>query len=211
MAGIKYGTMGGRIKELRLAHGMTQSELAAAVGTIPQNIYKYENGTIVNIPLKTIVDLASVLKTTAQYLTGWQTEDENCSEAIPSRIPVLRAVAAGLPIYAEENIEGYICTEKPHPETLFALKVKGDSMNAANITDNSLVVVRKQDVVENGEIALVLVGREEATIKRFYLFGDNVTLVPQSFNPEHTPQAYDLKKNEVVVLGKVVQVIIDFE
>ena len=113
--------------------------------------------------------------------------------------------AAGAPIYAEENIEGYTFTDFNGGAEYFALRVRGDSMNAVRIYDGDLVIVRKQDIVENGEIAAVLI-EQEATLKRFSRSGDIVTLMPQSTNPEHKPLVYNLKDTSVKILGLVVQV-----
>lgn len=121
------------------------------------------------------------------------------------RIPILGAIAAGLPIYAEENIEGYTLTDLNHGGEYFALRVKGDSMNAAQIMDGGLVIVRRQEEVENGEVAVVIVDQENATVKRFYQTETTVTLMPQSTNPEHRPQIYDLAQTKITVLGKVVK------
>lgn len=122
------------------------------------------------------------------------------------RIPILGRISAGLPLYAEEHIEGYTYTELNHGAEYFALRVHGDSMDALNIKEGYLVIVRRQDCVENGDIAIVLVGDDEATMKRFYQDGDTVTLMPQSTNPEHMPQVYNLKYTSIRVLGRVVEV-----
>ena len=79
-------------------------------------------------------------------------------------------------------------------------------MNAMGINDGYLIIVRRQDEVENGEVAVVMVGEEDATVKRFYATGSTVTLMPQSTNPVHQPQIYDLRKTPIKVLGKVVKV-----
>lgn len=79
-------------------------------------------------------------------------------------------------------------------------------MNAARIQDGDLLIVRRQEEVENGEIAIVLVDDEDATVKRFYSTRDTVTLMPQSTNPQHQPQMYDLRKTRIKVLGKVVKI-----
>ena len=126
------------------------------------------------------------------------------------RIPILGRISAGMPLYAEENIEDYIYTELNHGAEYFALRVKGDSMNAAHILDGQILVVRKQDIVENGEIAVVLVGDDEATVKRFYQSGDIVALEPQSLNPEHRVQTYNLKDVPIRVVGKVMQSVISY-
>lgn len=134
------------------------------------------------------------------------------SNAVPvdfsylKRIPILGRIAAGAPIYAEENIEGYTFTDLNGGAEYFALRVRGDSMNAVRIYDGDIVIIRRQDIVENGEIAAVLIDDQDATLKRFSRTGDIVTLMPQSTNPEHKPFVYDLKKTNVKILGLVVKV-----
>lgn len=129
---------------------------------------------------------------------------------IVHKIPILGYISAGMPLYAEEQIEGYTYTERNGGEEYFALRVKGDSMNALSINDGSLLIVRRQEEVENGEIAVVKVNGENATVKRFRQDGNIVQLIPQSFNPEHQIQFYNLKNTEVVVIGKVVECKIEF-
>lgn len=125
------------------------------------------------------------------------------------KIPLLGRVAAGLPLYAEENVEGYIFTELNGGEEYFGLRIVGDSMNAARIQDGDVVIVRKQDAVENGEIAIVLVDDNDATVKKFMRTGNTVHLIPLSTNPKHQVQEYDLHDTRIKVLGKVVRVQFD--
>lgn len=122
------------------------------------------------------------------------------------RLPILGHIPAGMPLYAEQNIEGYTLTELDDGEEYFALRVEGDSMNAARIQEGDLLIVRCQSEVDDGEIAIVMVGDEDATVKRFYHSNTTVTLMPQSTNPIHKPQVYDLKTTPIKILGKVVQV-----
>lgn len=122
------------------------------------------------------------------------------------RIPILGRIAAGIPIYVEENIEGYTYTDLNGGAEYFALRVKGDSMDAAGIRDGYIVIVRKQDIVNDGEIAVVLIDDQDATLKRFHRTGDTVTLMPQSTNPDNHPFIYDLKETRVKILGLVVKV-----
>jgi len=122
------------------------------------------------------------------------------------RIPILGRIAAGVPIYAEENIEGYTYTDLNGGAEYFGLRVRGDSMNAARIYDGDIVIIRRQDIVENGEIAAVLIDDQDATLKRFSRHGDIVTLMPQSTNPVTQPFVYDLKETTVKILGLVVKV-----
>lgn len=122
------------------------------------------------------------------------------------QIPILGRIAAGLPICAEQNIEGYTLTDLNGGAEYFGLRVSGDSMNAAGINAGYIIIVRRQDEVEQGEMAVVLVGDDDATVKRFYSSATTVTLMPQSTNPEHKPQLYDLKTTRIKILGKVVEV-----
>lgn len=126
------------------------------------------------------------------------------------RIPVLGYISAGLPLYADEHIIDYTYTELNGGAEYFALKVKGDSMNAAQINDGNTVIVRVQPTVENGDIAVVRVNGDEATVKRFKQDGNIVQLIPQSYNPEHSVQIYNLKETTVEIVGKVVKCEIVF-
>lgn len=125
-------------------------------------------------------------------------------------VPVLGVIRAGEPIYAEQNIIDKMPipdNQLNHGGEYFGLLVEGDSMTNAGILDGSYVIVRKQEEVENGEIAVVLVDRENATVKIFYRTNSTVTLMPNSSNPIHKPRMIDLRKSEVRILGKVVMTI----
>ena len=122
------------------------------------------------------------------------------------RIPILGRISAGLPLYAEQHIEGYTVTDLNGGAEYFSLIVRGDSMNAIGICDGYRVLVRRQDEVENGQVAVVMVGDEDATVKRVYATGTTVTLMPQSTNPAHQPQIYDPAKTSVRIIGRVVRV-----
>ncbi len=202
-------TTGQRIRQLRLAAKLSQEELGAMVGVRKAAIHKYETGLVVNLKQVTVERLAAALGTTPAYLLGLE-QPPLPSGALPyhptQRIPILGRISAGLPIYAEQNIEDYTVTDLNGGAEYFALRVSGDSMNAIGINDGYLIIVRRQDQVENGEVAVVLVDNEDATVKRFYATDSTVTLMPQSTNPIHQPQIYDLHKTSVRVLGKVVKV-----
>ena len=202
-------TMGQRIRDLRKAAGLSQEELGLQVGVKKAAIHKYESGLVVNLKQATIEKLAAALHTTPAYLLGLDTPSlpEGALPYHPTqRIPILGRISAGMPIYAEQNIEGYTVTDLNGGAEYFALRVSGDSMNAIGINDGYLIIVRRQESVENGEVAVVLVGDENATVKRFYATDSTVTLMPQSTNPIHQPQIYDLHRTRIQVLGKVVNV-----
>lgn len=200
--------IGSNIKRIRKSQNLTLEQVAKAIGTTRQTISRYENNNINNIPMDKIKKLAAALNTTQMEILGMQ----DSIDYKPNKyIPVLGRISAGLPMYAEENIKDYISTNVKDDGEYFALRVKGDSMNAAHIFEGNLLIVRHQDMVENGEIAIVMINNEDATVKRFYCDGKTVTLMPQSTNPKHKPQIYDTNKTIVRIIGKVVKNEITFD
>ena len=121
------------------------------------------------------------------------------------KVPLVGTVAAGFPILAEENIEAYVPTsaDTARTEGMFYLRVSGDSMINAAILEGDLVLVRPQPFVEQGEIAVVRIG-DEATVKRFFRFGNRIELYPE--NPNYKPIVYWEGDEDVRVVGKVTAV-----
>ena len=201
---------GSYLKARRKELGLTLEKLAKSVGVTRQTLSRYENGVITNIPMDKITRLAEAMHTTPAELLGWH--DVDFREYQPNqRVPILGRISAGLPLYAEEHVEGFVWVEVNGSGEYFALRVKGDSMDAAHIFEGNLLIVRKQDIVENGEIAVVMIDGNDATVKRFYRQGSTITLMPQSTNPEHLPPIYDTKKTPVHIIGKLVKNEIIYE
>lgn len=126
------------------------------------------------------------------------------ADALPSAtlVPVVGRIAAGGPILAEESIEDVfpLPRELVGQGSLFLLKVVGQSMVDAAICDGDWVVVRQQNVAENGDIVAAMLDGE-ATVKTFKRVGKDVWLMP------HNPMFEPIPGNDAVVLGKVVTVI----
>ena len=120
----------------------------------------------------------------------------------PTFVPVLGRIAAGGPILAEEAVEDVfpLPRELVGEGTLFLLKVVGDSMVEAAICDGDWVVVRQQNVANNGDIVAAMLDGE-ATVKTFKRAGGQVWLMP------HNPAFDPIPGNDATVLGKVVTVI----
>lgn len=116
-------------------------------------------------------------------------------------IPLVGEIACGMPITAEENLDGYV--EAPKGRHIdFALTCKGESMIDAGISDGDVVFVRKQPTVENGQIAAVRVNGE-ATVKRVYINGNAMILQPANIN--FLPQTYAISElDDVAIEGLVV-------
>jgi repressor LexA len=121
---------------------------------------------------------------------------------IDARVPVLGAIAAGAPILAEEHVEDELTlpVSLVGHGRLFALRVQGDSMIEAAICDGDLVVVRQQQVAENGDIVAAMIDGE-ATVKVLHRDGPLVELLPR--NPAYAP----IPAAHATILGKVVSVL----
>ena len=166
---------GSRIRERRLLLGLSVADVAAALGENRATVYRYESGYIEDLPTTVLEPLARVLQTTPAYLAGWT--DEPAPLAHPDllpiarrrRIPLLGEIACGEPIYspAEAELvdvdEGLACDS--------AMICRGDSMIGARIYDGDLVYVRRQDDVDDGQIAAVAIDGE-LTLKRVFKLRD---------------------------------------
>ena len=197
-------TIGARIKELRQKNNMMQVDLAKAVNSSKQTIYKYENDIVTNIPYDKIILLAKALNTTTAYLMGWEDEIPSYPGIMPvekKRFPFLGEIACGEPIYADEEHNVWLESDSSIKAD-FCLRCKGDSMTGDNINDGDVVFIRKQDAVNNGEIACVIID-DEATLKHIYLSDNTVSLV--SSNLSYPPLVFKEDDCKTIkILGKAV-------
>jgi len=128
----------------------------------------------------------------------WEEQREN-------QIPLVGLVAAGTPITAVENLEGYLTLDRTifRGEDLFALRVRGESMKEIGIFNNDIAVVRKKSTADNGEVVVAIVN-DEATLKRFIKKSDHIVLRAEN------PSFKDIivgDGEEVQIAGKLVGVI----
>ncbi len=188
---------------------------------LEQSVYNYISGTIEKVgyapsvrDIKAAVGIKST-STVHSYLErlekkGYIVREQGKSRTIRTRekhdeptakkIPILGQVAAGMPILAVENCEGYIdfCpTGATLGDELFALRIKGESMIEAGIMNGDCVIVSRTSYVENGDIAVVLLD-DEATVKTFYRENGVFRLQPEN----HTMKPIIVKN--VYILGKVI-------
>lgn len=120
-------------------------------------------------------------------------------------VPIIGRVAAGSPILAQENIEGYfpVPMEYMPNEQTFMLNVKGESMINAGILDGDRVIVRQQPTAENGDMVVALTEENEATVKRFYKEDGYYRLQPEN---DHMDPI--IIHGEITILGKVIAVML---
>jgi repressor LexA len=107
-------------------------------------------------------------------------------------VPLVGRVAAGYPLLAEENIEEYLAFPSsmvPEKDSVFALRVTGESMKDAGISDGDIAIIRKQEIANNGDIVVALI-EDEATLKYFYREKKRVRLQPanKAFKPIIVPE-----------------------
>lgn len=122
------------------------------------------------------------------------------------KLPILGEIACGQPIYAEEQHEIYIDVENNYGAN-FCLKAKGESMLNAGISDGDIVLIKEMKIVNNGEIAAVIIG-DDATLKRVYYYPDKGKLILTPENPNYEPLVYIGEEiNDISILGKAVAVI----
>lgn len=197
-------TTGERIKDLRLKKNLKQVDLAQAVKSSKQTIYKYENNIVTNIPYDKIIALAKALETSVAYLMGWEDPVPDYKNILPIQkktFPMLGEVACGDPIFADHQYNTYMEAEGSINAD-FCLKCKGDSMIGDGINNGDIVFIRKQDTVENGDIACVIID-DEATLKHVYITDNNITLVAS--NPIYPPMVYGEHDCKTIkILGKAV-------
>ena len=206
-------SIGERIKERRKMLGLSVTDVADKLEVNRATVYRYESEAIEKMPVSIIQKLADVLNCSPAYLMGTTNTPDREHGVAPYRpgrnIFVLGRISAGVPLFADEQVEGTVSVDLPEHGDYFALRVVGDSMDAAHIFDGSLVVVKLTKEVPNNCIAIVKVNGFDATVKRFRRDGNIVQLIPQSTNPEHAIQLYDIRKVDVEIIGRVVQTIMD--
>lgn len=208
-------TIGERIKSLRESKRITQTELAEKLGTTKQNIYKYENGIITNIPSDKIELMAKCFEVSPGYIMGWEDENElddlsilmekydNIRPIKLKRFPLLGEIACGQPIFANEDRESFIMADMDIRAD-FCLRAKGDSMINARIYDGDVVFIREMPMVDNGDIAAVII-EDEATLKRVYYYPEKNKLMLVAENPAFEPLVYIGEElNYIRILGKAV-------
>lgn len=190
------------LKNVRLLKKLTQQEVANALNISVQAYSHYETGRR-EPDFNTLTRLANFFNVTTDYLLGKDIKDNNKGV----KIPVLGVVPAGVPIEAIEEILEYeeITPEMAKSGEYFGLKVKGDSMSP-NILEGDVLIVRKQEDANSGDICVVMVNGDDATVKKIKKDPKGLTLIPN--NP-----AYDVTyfTNEEIVsipvriIGKVVE------
>lgn len=197
------------IHSRRIALGLTLEEVGNAVGVGKSTVKKWEDGYISNMKRDKIALLADVLQVSpVTFITGTLTSKHTDIppgfSPLPHTVkrPRLGRISCGEPIDSPENFDGY--DDVPdYVHCDFTLECEGDSMIGARIHDGDIVYIKQQPVVENGQIAAILIDGTEKLLKRVYFTEDSITL--QAENPAYPPLAFFREDmNRVSIIGKAV-------
>ena len=196
-----------RIKLLREENSFTQLDLATRLNCSKSVIGLYESETR-KPSMEVLIKLSEIFNCSIDYILG-KSDIRNTNINNSKQFymcPVYGKISAGQPNWAEECLEGYLPIDPNlmgiiNPEECFFLLVNGESMNKV-IRNGAYALIRKQDIVDDGEICAVLVN-DEATLKRFSKQGDFIVLEPSSTDANFKMQIYD-KNTSIKILGKYI-------
>lgn len=212
------GTMniGDKIAARRKELGLTLEQVGNFVGVGKSTVKKWETGYIANMRRDKIPMLAKILQMSPTEFIGETGAEENADidfsqigNILPIkkiRIPMLGEIACGTPIFADQQYEQYVDVNEDYNAD-FCLRAKGDSMINANISNGDVVLISEMPMVNNGEIAAVVIDND-ATLKRVYYYREKNKLILQAENPAVEPLVYtDEELDAIRILGKAVAVI----
>ena len=209
-----------RFKELRKSRKLSQQALADSLNTSKSSVNMYERGER-EPGIDTLETIADFFNVDMDYLLGKsdivnkaiynKTEIDlsrflNIKPVKKIKLPMLGKIACGEPIFDDEDHETYVEVDESYGAD-FCLTAQGDSMINAGIENGDTVLIREAPIVENGEIAAVIID-DEATLKRVYYYKGENKLVLQAENPRYSPFVYLNEELEFIrIIGKAVAVI----
>jgi len=193
---------------------MTQSDLGGIINVAGSTIGMYEQNRRTPDD-ETSIKLADFFKVSLDdlYCRKHKFKSNSTFEYVINTvdIPILGKISAGMPLMAIQNIEGtqiYPKSMLSQNHEYFFLRVQGDSMNL-KFNDGVLILVQKQETLENGDIGVILVNGNDATVKRFKMDNNFIILEPMSSNSIHQVQLYNLDNITINIIGKVIKYLGD--
>lgn len=200
-----------RLRALREEQKLSQQRLSELLGISKSSINMYERGER-EPGFGTVTAMAELFEVDTDYLLGkspyknkeeWLSSHHAPSSPANRLVPVLGEIACGQPIFTNEEYGSY-AELSPGVRADFCLRAKGDSMIGARIMDGDLVFIRRQETVENGTIAAVIV-EDTATLKRVYYDPEKQLLSLNAENPHYPPLLYSgAELEQIRILGKAV-------
>lgn len=199
-----------RIKKLREKQHLSLYQLAKYVGVGKSTVGKWEKGKISAIRSKNIIALARALNTTPEYLLGWSREIEisNLFKIKVEEFPIISEVFNGEVESSLKRQKIYI-KDSDKVDADFCMLVQGDSMTSAKIYDGDIAFIKKQNIVENDELAAVLIN-SRIVIRKVFIDEEKKILILKAANSKAksgTMQFSESKLDKVRILGKVTAVM----
>ncbi|MFP4461773.1 MAG: LexA family protein [Thermotogota bacterium] len=200
----RMNEFGMKLRKLRERREDSQAKIASLMGVSPQMVSKLETGKS-KPSMEVLKTLALYFNVSVEYFLGL--EDKTTAGDQADYWPLLGEIAAGRPIFAQENIIDYI-PRIPGVLGDFCLITKGKSMEPI-IKDKSIVIVQKEKNLNRGAVGVFIIGNNECVVKRF--FPDLFRVVLQSENVNYDPIVIDKKiwDAECMILGLVTKVLLD--
>lgn len=214
-------TIGSRIRNRREELGLSQDELGKRLGYKSRSSINKIELDQRNLTQSKIKAIAEALETTPAYIMGWDEPDQkldkenlkffdNLFPIETKKFPLIGNIACGKPILADEPFEAYI-EAGANIKADFCLRAKGDSMIGARIYDGDIVFIRKQEMVDDGEIAAVLID-DEATLKRVYYDQESNVIQLFAENPQYKTMRFAGEElDHIRILGKAVALQTDIK
>jgi repressor LexA len=199
-------SIGERIRRSRIAKSLTQDEVARLMDVTRGAVANWEHNRSLP-PAKNFPRLAQILGVSSAYLQ--MESDYPIANEIPMpedllKIPIIATVKCGVNGLAFEEDGGFVNVEKKHGEDLRAFRCKGDSMINEGIHDGDVAIVRIQDTVESGELAIVVINGDEGTLKKVHIQKDAIIL--ESANPSYPARVFTGVDRAIVhIVGKVIE------
>lgn len=214
-------TIESRIRNRREELGLSQDELGKRLGYKSRSSINKIELDQRNLTQSKIKAIAEALETTPAYIMGWDEPDQkldkenlkffdNLFPIETKKFPLIGNIACGKPILADEQFEAYI-EAGANIKADFCLRAKGDSMIGARIYDGDIVFIRKQEMVDDGEIAAVLID-DEATLKRVYYDQESNVIQLFAENPQYKTMRFAGEElDHIRILGKAVALQTDIK
>lgn len=192
-----------RLYELRKNKDLTLEQVGNNIGVGKSTVRKWEQGLIKNMRRDKIAKLAELYDVSPDYLLGIETHIEGVRPIRLKKFPMLGEIACGKPIFADEEHETYI-DATADIKADFCLTAKGDSMIGARIFDGDIVFIKEQPIVDNGQIAAVIID-DSVTLKRWYYYPEKQKLILTPENPKYEPLVFVGEElNSIRCLGRAV-------
>jgi repressor LexA len=220
-------TTGERLAHLRIQRGLSQAQVADIIGVDRTSYAKYEVN--VNKPTRKLKELSHLFNVTTDYImclsdnphgtpfagqipghfltfAGQKIKNEVSPPADNIKIPIIGSVKCGYDGLAYEYLDGYVMIDNTkHHGDIKAFRCRGDSMTGLGIFDGDIAIVRVQDDVDSGDLAIVIVDGDEGMLKR--VRKQEGAIILESANPAYPPRVFTGESmNSVRIIGKVVEI-----